>query len=736
MQRYRLIGYFTLLFLAAFVYMMASGVIGGQDNPELCVTCESEGVTCSLIVEVDTVFPGHMAHVPVNFYLEAGEEIIAIMVRMTLETGLTYYSIDTAGTDWPTTVDNSSSGTDITIDFTSNTLDGDDGPYFHLLDLIVQVDDSVSFSNSKDLVFEANGYQVRTPDSTWCDADSIDGLVTIPQGDAWFWMDTTLGYSYQAQDSTADPEKYVLIEIPVTFKSTYPADSLLIGIREPYTGANFQGFDPGPGTHAYLTGAMTTYYLHDDSTLFKPDTVYTLGTLKFKGDDTLFTAYLEYSFSKFDSTWFDDDTSFVYCDSSDQYLPWESLTTSSGGIQYPVYSCSTSIGTENIDVDLEVSVPVNANHTFWSQYYEYYVKFNSRCIELDTVTSGPGANVQFVNRFHEETSGDYKTYRVQASPSNQTGKYVLPNSNETIFYLDFTASDSFANSSSYSTTVSFNTTSYDSEVEDYFHPFSDQIHRVSDSTSYFYLSSGSVEVPLFFAVAIDTVSTGCDSNYSIPVRVSRVTQNIIDSVYFRIDCPSIQYAKITGFSFVDSDYLIGDSDYDVDMGGVGIDVYFGIRAGEISTEGIVGHLKCARRDSVESFVELNFDYWYNESSVSVGLATHKFDGGIEACTGGGPKQISPGVPEVYALNQNYPNPFNAETKISFTIPKPGQVEISVFDILGRRVRKLIEGQYRSGTHDVIWDGKNDTGRILSSGIYFYAIQTEHYNQSKKMLMLK
>ena len=90
----------------------------------------------------------------------------------------------------------------------------------------------------------------------------------------------------------------------------------------------------------------------------------------------------------------------------------------------------------------------------------------------------------------------------------------------------------------------------------------------------------------------------------------------------------------------------------------------------------------------------------------------------------------------YALLQNYPNPFNPETVIGFQIPEANHVTIKIFNSIGQEVRTLLDMQYEEGIHSVIWDGKDNMGKSLSSGVYFYRLQAGTYNQVKKMSLLR
>jgi len=89
------------------------------------------------------------------------------------------------------------------------------------------------------------------------------------------------------------------------------------------------------------------------------------------------------------------------------------------------------------------------------------------------------------------------------------------------------------------------------------------------------------------------------------------------------------------------------------------------------------------------------------------------------------------VPVVYSLSQNYPNPFNPATIINYQVAKPGNVTLKIFDILGREVATLINGQKPAGSYSVSFNGSS-----LSSGIYFYQIKAGSYTAIKKMVLLK
>ena len=94
-------------------------------------------------------------------------------------------------------------------------------------------------------------------------------------------------------------------------------------------------------------------------------------------------------------------------------------------------------------------------------------------------------------------------------------------------------------------------------------------------------------------------------------------------------------------------------------------------------------------------------------------------------------------PKTFALHQNFPNPFNSFTSIPYDLPNPARVSIKVYNILGQRVKTLVNAEKPAGHHFVIWDGKNEKGQSVSSGIYLYTLKIGRTTLiSKRMLLLR
>ena len=79
---------------------------------------------------------------------------------------------------------------------------------------------------------------------------------------------------------------------------------------------------------------------------------------------------------------------------------------------------------------------------------------------------------------------------------------------------------------------------------------------------------------------------------------------------------------------------------------------------------------------------------------------------------------------------------NPETIIKYSLPEATHVKLSIYNIVGQRVRILVDEYQQSGANEVVWDGKDEDGKQVSSGIYFYKIKTPEYSDTKKMLLLR
>jgi hypothetical protein len=124
-------------------------------------------------------------------------------------------------------------------------------------------------------------------------------------------------------------------------------------------------------------------------------------------------------------------------------------------------------------------------------------------------------------------------------------------------------------------------------------------------------------------------------------------------------------------------------------------------------------------------VGTNFDGWYlDEMLLRAGLPL-----GVSA-------NPAVAVPDQFVLRQNYPNPFNPATQMSYGLPKDSHVTLVIFDLLGREVKTLIDQKQSAGFHQVVWDGTGNQGQLLSSGVYFYRLESGSFAQTRKMVWIK
>jgi hypothetical protein len=114
-----------------------------------------------------------------------------------------------------------------------------------------------------------------------------------------------------------------------------------------------------------------------------------------------------------------------------------------------------------------------------------------------------------------------------------------------------------------------------------------------------------------------------------------------------------------------------------------------------------------------------------------------FRGVTEVMVPGSPKtMVEENLPFDFELGQSYPNPANPSANIEFALPYDGETRLEVFDILGRRVRTLVDGFRMAGRQTVTWDGRDANGNEVSSGVYLYRLVFDQSVQTKKLILLK
>ena len=100
------------------------------------------------------------------------------------------------------------------------------------------------------------------------------------------------------------------------------------------------------------------------------------------------------------------------------------------------------------------------------------------------------------------------------------------------------------------------------------------------------------------------------------------------------------------------------------------------------------------------------------------------------------EQIENQIPVEYSLEQNYPNPFNPSTVIRYRIIKPAQVSLKIYDVLGSEIKTLVNKEQVNGVYEVDWNGDDQFGNNVSTGVYFYKINAGDYTETRKMMLIK
>jgi hypothetical protein len=94
------------------------------------------------------------------------------------------------------------------------------------------------------------------------------------------------------------------------------------------------------------------------------------------------------------------------------------------------------------------------------------------------------------------------------------------------------------------------------------------------------------------------------------------------------------------------------------------------------------------------------------------------------------------IPTQYSLEQNFPNPFNLSTQIQYALPEKARVKIVIYNLLGQRVKTFDIGERAPGRYSITWNGVNERGTTISSGIYFYRFDSDKFTQTKKLVLIK
>jgi hypothetical protein len=128
----------------------------------------------------------------------------------------------------------------------------------------------------------------------------------------------------------------------------------------------------------------------------------------------------------------------------------------------------------------------------------------------------------------------------------------------------------------------------------------------------------------------------------------------------------------------------------------------------------------------------------NQNGPAFGLFVALANGAVLELPGGLVEINTPQslIPEEYALHQNYPNPFNPTTTIRYDLKENSDVVLQIYNLLGQKIRTLINNRQEAGYREVVWDGRNDAGIGVASGIYIYRIEAGKFVQTRKMVLMR
>ena len=141
-----------------------------------------------------------------------------------------------------------------------------------------------------------------------------------------------------------------------------------------------------------------------------------------------------------------------------------------------------------------------------------------------------------------------------------------------------------------------------------------------------------------------------------------------------------------------------------------------------------------REPAERSHSELNFSV--DDPAEKIDFSYRFFGSSGNLISSGSVSLFDSPHPSQFALHQNSPNPFNPVTTIAFNIPEPTYVEIAIYDLLGSKVRTLVSKEMSPGFHSAVWNGKDDRGRLVASGMFIVRMTSSSFMDVKKMLMLK
>ena len=242
------------------------------------------------------------------------------------------------------------------------------------------------------------------------------------------------------------------------------------------------------------------------------------------------------------------------------------------------------------------------------------------------------------------------------------------------------------------------------------------------------------------------------SNYSFPNAISPDGSVVVGTSSSGSTYPAFRWTQSTGM--VNIGHLSGmNTTHPFDVSTNGLTIVGGSFSSPANGEAFIwdtGHGMRALKSVLQTEYGLDLTGWSlkaasgisPDGNVIVGWGTNPsgqqeaFRVVLDTLSTDVHQEKNTGAIEYFRLNQNYPNPFNPSTTIRYSLSKPSQVKLAIYDLLGQKIRTLKDSFQRAGDYSLVWNTTNEKNIPASSGIYFYCLQTDEMNLRKKMVLIK
>ena len=167
--------------------------------------------------------------------------------------------------------------------------------------------------------------------------------------------------------------------------------------------------------------------------------------------------------------------------------------------------------------------------------------------------------------------------------------------------------------------------------------------------------------------------------------------------------------------------------------------YYGIyRASVLDAETEIARVAAPEANYVDQAIEFGMTYYYRIVAVDFSGNASEFSDMVEivADIRSSSGDTEKTLPEEFGLQQNYPNPFNPTTRFTFSVAAQADVSLMIYDVLGRKIRTLVDDEKAPGVYNVVWDGRNEGGSFVATGLYFARFRGGEYSEMRKLVLKK